>query len=521
MIVVNVLVITAAVFLFVSNSGIGGITVQSQLQQIPNFQAWSAVKPCEAGSSRTYTHITDSPQITSVKAFTTPLTSNPCLGPYEAAVTNPETGLIEQKTYLQIGKIDDSSAMEVFSDAMAYMYNKVPASTVYTAEETVAYLNPVNEVNAQGVPTFNLSSGNEVLLAIGGVHQQVQRLVFFIYIIIFMVIVFAIMMRKKIGGQTYVSVVNSIPRIIISLLLVTFSYQICALVIDAGNIGYQIIYSLSTNSIQYRGCDNQTLVNCDADSVQRLGSSANFTGKDELLKAMMPGDSRMSVFQIFGTSGANDTATLQSGVNIDPSADFGNGILSMLVGAIITAANKTQTEGSNQIADFASGGANTLLAWVLSVAAVFAAFKLFFALFKDYLTIMLYPIIAPITFATYAMPGQDKAIETFIRNMAGSVFSMVAVYGMFVLMFLFGRGFFVDPDGGDKLNLYKPPLLALTSTTNISWLYAFAAYGIFIITPKVPEEVKKMIGASTSNKWGTEISNATRTGINKASLGAI
>jgi hypothetical protein len=61
------------------------------------------------------------------------------------------------------------------------------------------------------------------------------------FVIVMIVVGFMIMFRSKIGGQTLVTVGNSIPKVVVGLILVTFSFAIAGLILDAAGIFMGII----------------------------------------------------------------------------------------------------------------------------------------------------------------------------------------------------------------------------------------------------------------------------------------
>jgi hypothetical protein len=61
------------------------------------------------------------------------------------------------------------------------------------------------------------------------------------FVIVMIVVGFMIMFRSKIGGQTLVTVGNSIPKVIVGLILVTFSFAIAGLILDVAGIFMGII----------------------------------------------------------------------------------------------------------------------------------------------------------------------------------------------------------------------------------------------------------------------------------------
>lgn len=73
---------------------------------------------------------------------------------------------------------------------------------------------------------------------------QFRNLAYLFFVVIMMVIGFMIMFRSKIGGQTMVTLGNTIPDIIISLLMITFSFAIAGIIIDVGGLLVSLLYSI-------------------------------------------------------------------------------------------------------------------------------------------------------------------------------------------------------------------------------------------------------------------------------------
>ena len=71
--------------------------------------------------------------------------------------------------------------------------------------------------------------------------SKVRDISYVIYVTIMIVIGFMIMFRHKIGGQAMVTLGNSIPRLIVSLILVTFSFAIMGLLIDLGGLIMKLV----------------------------------------------------------------------------------------------------------------------------------------------------------------------------------------------------------------------------------------------------------------------------------------
>lgn len=74
--------------------------------------------------------------------------------------------------------------------------------------------------------------------------NQMRNIAYIAFVIIMIVIGFMIMFRSKLGGQTLVSIGNTIPSVIISLILVTFSFAIAGVIMDMGGVITSLLYSI-------------------------------------------------------------------------------------------------------------------------------------------------------------------------------------------------------------------------------------------------------------------------------------
>ena len=71
-------------------------------------------------------------------------------------------------------------------------------------------------------------------------------------------------------------------------------------------------------------------------------------------------------------------------------------------------------------------------------------------------------------------------------------------------------------------NQWVPPLLGFSSTPSISFISSLAAYGLFIISPGVPDMVRGMLNIDASvNKFGSQIAETTRKAASTVTFGLI
>ena len=111
------------------------------------------------------------------------------------------------------------------SNLIAAMYANPPASSVEYFADLGKNLGIVKPAYAQGI-------GFEGLKPILPIWKAFRNIAYLFFTIIFVIMGFAIMFRVKLDPQTVISIQNAIPRVVVALILVTFSYAIAGLLID-------------------------------------------------------------------------------------------------------------------------------------------------------------------------------------------------------------------------------------------------------------------------------------------------
>ncbi len=118
------------------------------------------------------------------------------------------------------------SAVAGLSKIAYTMYTSPPASTyafVQDMGQTLGFI--PKQAYAQGIGFSGLSS----LLPVWKAFRNIS---YAILAIVMIVIGFMVMFRKKIDPKTVVTVQNALPKVVVTLILITFSYAIVGILID-------------------------------------------------------------------------------------------------------------------------------------------------------------------------------------------------------------------------------------------------------------------------------------------------
>jgi hypothetical protein len=242
----------------------------------------------------------------------------------------------------------------------ALLYN-APTQNVYAhlAGEWVpnSYLSNTTVYAAESGYDHLLNSG------IAGIWEAMRNLSYVLFIIVLIVAGFMIMFRHKIGGQAAVTVMSTIPNVIISLILVTFSFAIVGLIMNFG----------------------ATLVTVIG-GVLGLG--------DATILIEHPFSIWNNVW--FGESGLADTMSV---IGI-------GGIIAGMIGVI----------GSGVVILLGAGILLNIIIIALSGIIMVISFRVFLTLVKAYVGILIDTALAPIYLLIGAVPGQeDKRADWFRR----------------------------------------------------------------------------------------------------------
>lgn len=134
----------------------------------------------------------------------------------EACSNNPQDGKVNFK----------NSAFGFISNIISIPFTNPPASGLYWAYTGLQ--------NAGFIPKIYAAEGIgfAAISPIAKIWTIFRDITYVILVIVLIAIGFMIMFRMKLNPQTVISVENALPRIVISLLLITFSFAIAGFLIE-------------------------------------------------------------------------------------------------------------------------------------------------------------------------------------------------------------------------------------------------------------------------------------------------
>jgi len=344
------------------------------------------------------------------------------------------------QTLVAAGYSVQPGAIQHLAGGIATMTSQQPVNTATYLADLGKQAGIYNPVYAQG-------TGFLALDPVLKIWKAFRNMAYLAFVIIFVVIGFMIMFRSKVSQQAVISIQLALPQIIITLLLITFSYAIASLMID---LIYFLIYLL-------------------------IGAASSFgilSDEGEAAKGLFFGSNLLGI--AFQSSWAGNAARA---VNQAVRELFNESIAGAGLGFI----------------------ANGIAYLIFAIAILISLFKLFFQLLMSYVGIIVSTIFAPILLLFNAMPGS----QSFQKWLKG-IFANALVFPVTAMMILIASALVgerakwgvaegIGYTGDDSVyNRASLPLIGAGITADT--LGALIGIGFLMMMPKVVELVQKALG---------------------------
>ncbi len=331
--------------------------------------------------------------------------------------------------------------------------------------------------------------------------SQFRNIVYLLFVLVFIIIGVAIMLRIKIDPRTVMTIQNQIPKLIIGILLVTFSFAIAGFLIDVMYIFIYLIInilyshqgtpSLYTSSF---GFANNTFGIFDIAFKASYSISAIILDFSPKLFTTYLGSIITSVlgFVLAGPIGAatgSTCAILESIPRVGGFlANFFNfltgGFLSHIIGIGGGACDLTNYAGKIIV-----GGLAGIIAFlVILIAILWALFRLWFTLLSAYIMILIDIVLAPFWIVAGAFPGSAVSFTGWLRSLVANLSVFPATIALFLLGARFMEIFSAHP--GD---MFVPPLIGNSDAAD--HFGAIIGLGIILTTPNIVKTMREALKA--------------------------
>jgi hypothetical protein len=367
-----------------------------------------------------------------------------------------------------------------------------------------------------------MGTGFQGIIPFINVWIAFRNIVYLLLVIIFAVIGLGIMLRIKIDPRTVMTIQNQIPKIIIGILAVTFSFAIAGFLIDMMWVFTYLIYSVISGipganvaNLNPTTLQNQTAIGAASAGISNIAGLANQVASDgsTVLRNLLGLNPTGTTFTVPGINSIYDlipafSSTLNpGGTGINFIVDTISAVVSWTVALkfLNLPSPTVLAENLGWIANviFAIPGAVAVNALtelflrfglpylviflVMLITLLTALFRLWFMLLKAYVSILLGVVLAPFWIIGGVLPGSQISFGGWLKDMIANLLAFPVVIAMFLL-----ASIFMDIFGHAAAGTYfLPPLIGDPGTPNL--IGSLIALGIILITPNVVNMLKQIL----------------------------
>ncbi|HET9946528.1 MAG TPA: hypothetical protein VFQ63_00545 [Patescibacteria group bacterium] len=323
------------------------------------------------------------------------------------------------------------------------------------------------------------------------IWKTFRNIVYLFFVLIFILVGFGIMLRFKIDPRTVMTIENQLPRLVIGLLLVTFSFAIAGLLIDAMWVGTFLVINILTG-VPSSGLQAGKVVGHLFNNPFGFFDAAapgGFAGvtfgaggsvKDVML-GIFTGNTSNQLGLVPPTQSCNwyDVGCWLSGTIVGTVGQVLANILGFLVSWIIGII----------------GGI------IILIALLVAMFRLWMALALAYVYILIDIVLGPFYILLGMIPGSKINFQSWAQGLLANLAAFPAAIGIFLL-----GNLFMQAAGGNENLLFVPPLIGNPNPSGAvsqgsSPLSFLIGVVIILIAPSVVGLMKEVFKAP-QNKLG-------------------
>jgi hypothetical protein len=370
-------------------------------------------------------------------------------------------------------------------------YANPPASGVYWVHDSLQKSGFVPKTYAsEGI-------GFAAIRPYMGVWKAFRDVAYSILVLVLIAIGFMIMFRMKLNPQTVISVENALPKIVVSLIWITFSFAIAGFLIDAMYVIITVSISLLSNA------NIGEIVPGKAKELQNLYLGAGFSDLWPVTKITDPFSVGSSLVEILpgtirdllkGLLGGIAAELISKNLASIPGAigqafsNIGFGVEAATIGGTFFLGKlPTLPVAGIEIALFliiAGFGGAIIMGVVFCFTLLFFMFRVFFMLLTTYIRILLFIILGPLFCLADAIPGKN-AFAYWLK----SLFSELLTFPVVIIVLLIGKIILSIPSGQGAG--FSPPFLYYVDETAFRVL---TGMGLILLIPDIVKLVKEMLG---------------------------
>ncbi|MBI3380216.1 hypothetical protein HY029_05675 [Candidatus Gottesmanbacteria bacterium] len=411
----------------------------------------------------------------------------------------------------KLAALDNKSrALPFLSNAMAMIISTPPASgIVYVADV-------LQNAGIIAKPAYAQGIGFAGLAPLLPIWKAARNLSYGILILVMLAIGFMIIFRMKIDPKTVISVQAALPRIVMTLIIITFSYAIAGFLIDLMYLVIFLVIDLVTLALKSLPPNTVPDYMTNTNDLMLQFTQSGWSGVWNLLGFLFNIELAARAFQQFFLGSAANLV-------IGSGASLGlGGILMHLFGstAMIPILGTALGPGLT----FVGGAALIPLVIILIIAlGLFYTFvRLFFLLLNSYIQLIISILIGPILLLKEAIPGQS-ALKDWIKGLVANL----VVFPATVLVIMFA---WIMTAITWQSNIWGAPLTPTGGggevclpgqTCRGNPIAIFIGLGIIFLAPNLVASIKKLFGAKPAVPVTAGTAFSPVTGVISTGMGAM
>ncbi len=339
-----------------------------------------------------------------------------------------------------------------------------------------------NKVDNDG--TFASGYGYAGLKPLIGLWRLFRNIVYLLFVLIFIVIGVGIMLRVNVDARSVMSIQNQLPKIIIGILLITFSYAIAGFIVDMMYVSMYLVYYLFYSyTLQTPGLDIAGLNPSHLQGANPLSAVGGIGGVGGIAGG------------VAGPFGDLISSMLDNNFGSILAAIVG-GLIGGAAGSIIPFAGTVVGAGIGAAVGGLVGGkllglVGGLLAYIIIFIAVFwALLRLWFLLLRSYIFFLIDVVLAPFWIGLGLLPkGGTAGFGSWMRDIIANLAVFPATLFILLLAKVFTTNFAAKSDS----QTFVPPLIG--NLNDISSFSSIIGLGILLLLPGVVTMVRETLKA--------------------------
>lgn len=333
-----------------------------------------------------------------------------------------------------------------------------------------------------------------------------RDLSYMLLVIVLIAIGFMIMFRAKVNPQTVISVENSLPKIVISLILITFSFAIAGFLIDLMYMSIVLLVSLLGNNgnnyniTQFQnhfigGSSNQLFKDVSAgkewlDTNEIFHAPGILSILSDSLLGILPPFVSYSVRTIIGSIFSIWIGNVANNASLNSVSGLADGVSA--AGFSLAKALKFMIHTPLNIAVFSilfiigfSAIFNVIMILLLGATLVYLVFRIFALLFSSYLKLLLLVIVGPLLLIFEAIPGRN-VFSWWLKSIFGNLLAFPVTIAIFLI------GYIIVNSSVDQgyANLRLPYLNGIDPSS----FKMLIGLGLIILIPDLVKVIKEALG---------------------------